>query len=257
MKVLRKYAPFLAIVMCFSLLFVSCSPVAGPASNNLNAKYSGEEIFQGLFFFQNDIATSIPQLNQVATKINDARAQNAEADLYLNNLAVETTDYINAQYPNFFAELQATMYGGDYYEIQEKITLSSKLIEQAILSSEDYAKIYAVGQEISKDADLVAEIQTLDMTKEEDQQRLEQLLAGVKGMETIETKAAFFAAVLAAVYLVAGAVNTVVAAYYVVAAAAVVTELAVWDVFEESNLQAGNLSDELLVVELSNYFSEN
>ena len=88
MKVLRKYAPFLAIVMCFSLLFVSCSPVAGPASNNLNAKYSGEEIFQGLFFFQNDIATSIPQLNQVATKINDARAQNAEADLYLNNLAV-------------------------------------------------------------------------------------------------------------------------------------------------------------------------
>ena len=76
-------------------------------------------------------------------------------------------------------------------------------------------------------------------------------------METIETKAAFFAAVLAAVYLVAGAVNTVVAAYYVVAAAAVVTELAVWDVFEESNLQAGNLSDELLVVELSNYFSEN
>lgn len=76
-------------------------------------------------------------------------------------------------------------------------------------------------------------------------------------MEIIEIKVVFFVVVLVVVYLVVGVVNIVVVVYYVVVVVVVVIEFVVWDVFEEFNLQVGNLSDELFVVELSNYFLEN
>lgn len=256
MKLLRKYAPFTVGFMILNLLFVSCGPSA-TLDATPSAKYSGEEIFRGLFFFQNDIANNIPQLQQVALKINETRAENAEVDQYLQKVADLATDHIKAYYPTYFVELQNAMYSRDYYQIQEKLALSGKLIEQAVLTSEEYAGIYAVGQQIGQDSEMVAKIQALDLTQEADQRKLEKMLATLDDIEQVDSKAAFFAAVVAAVYLLAGAVNTVVAAYYVIAAAAVIVELAVIGTDEIRNLSSGDigLSDELLVAEISQFFS--
>jgi len=248
--------------MAFSLMMVSCTPNSGISSNvpinskSLNANYSGQQIFEGLFFFQNDLPSQVSQLREIADKVNEARAQNPEADQYMQELAAMTTDYINANYPHFFEDMKATMYSGDYYRIDQVMKQSSKLIEQAILTSEEYGPIYAIGKKVGEDPELVAEIQALDLTNEKDVKKLELLLANVDGIQDVDPKAVGVVAVVAGFYLLAAAVNTVVAAYYVIAAAAVVTKLALWDVFRADTSEGSELSDEFLVAELGALFSK-
>jgi SdpC family antimicrobial peptide len=247
--------------MAVSLLVASCTQNAGITSEaainakSLNLKYSGQEIFEGLFFFQNDLALQVSQLKEVATKMEETRIQNPETATYISGLAASTSEYINSNYPTFFEDFKAAMYSGDYYRIDQAIKQAGRLIEQAILTSEEYSSLYALGKEIGKDPELIAEIQSLDMTDKEDAEKLEALLANVKGFDEVDSKAVGVAAVVAAVYLVAGAVNTVVAAYYLIAAAAVVTKLALWDVFKLGSPEDSELADEMLVAEIGSLFT--
>jgi SdpC family antimicrobial peptide len=242
------------MLMILSMLAVSCSQYTGVSSPMAaTARYSGEQIFQGLFFFQNEIADQVTQLKEVSAKINQARANDPEVDKYLNGLAAMTTDYINTNYPTFFADLQTTMYSGDYYRMEQAMKQSTQMIEQAILTSDEYSSIYAVGKKVGQDPKLMAEVQALDLTTAEGAKQLELLLANVEGIEQVDSKAVGLVAVVAGFYLLAAAVNTVVAAYYVIAAAAVVTKLAIWDVMEANRTDDG-LTDEQLVAELGDLF---
>lgn len=249
------------MLMAISLMVASCTQNAGITSGAtvnakaLNLEYSGQEIFEGLFFFQNDLALQVSQLREVAVKIDEARAQNPETATYISGLASSTSAYINSNYPDFFGDFRAAMYSGDYYRIDQAIKQAGRLVEQAILTSDEYSSLYALGQEIGKDPDLIAQIQSLDLTNEGDAKKLEALLANVKGFDEIDSKAVGVAAIVAAVYLVAGAVNTVVAAYYLIAAAAVITKLALWDVFELGSPEDSELADEMLVAEIGSLFT--
>lgn len=256
MKSLRMYAPLAAIVLGLNLLFVSCAPTANDTAS-ISAKYSGEEIFRGLFFCQHGIADNIPQLSVAAAEINMLRANNKEVDQYLSSLATTTIDYINSHYPNFFDELQMAMYNGDYYQIQEKLNLSGKIIEQAILSSEEFAAMHSIGKEIIENAELTAKIRALDLTQEADQKQLEKILATIDGIKEMNAKARG----VAIAFTTAVAVHTVVAVNQVLTVTQTfVNATAIMPYFVpcfSGGLQGDNstlLHDELFVVEVSKFF---
>lgn len=271
MKTIRKNLPKVSLFMCATLLFFSCEQYemdeierSGELAEGTNfgkstgtdtresSKYSGEDIFSGLFFFQNDIPANISSLKQVKAEIDEMKGANAEFTASLTELSEISVAYINQKYPGFFSELQRVMYSGNLYEIEAYLNKSVKMIEQSVLSSEKYSAAFIVGNKIENDETLKDQILSLDLTNEEDVARFKKIVADVETVEDVEL--AWVWAVAAAVYMVAAAVSMVVAAY------SVVTKAAYWDVFEIAAEQAlfaeeSSISKEVTIAEIGDFFT--
>src|SRR5690606_37348367 len=118
MKTIRSFSknPLTIVVLLLSFLNLSCNQddfVETYVDNSVSDKYSGEEIFKGIFFFQGDIPKNIDAFNDILINLNnrkDAKAINDE----LNSLANEVAHYIQNKDANYFETLKKTIESGDY-----------------------------------------------------------------------------------------------------------------------------------------------
>jgi hypothetical protein len=243
MKITRKIAqnPFMAIFMSGLILFTtSCTKdTLNPTSagNSKYADYSGEDIFKGLFFFQNELSNDVSHVKEIKSEMNDLvlngdvkltaeKSNLTEKDINtsIKEMSDITISYISKNYPTFFDEFEQVMKSGNFYEMERVMDLSSQLIDQSLLSSEKYQAASIINKEMGKDPELKEQILALDLTKKEDTKKLEILLNSVEGLKgEVHQKAAAFVTVLAVAYVAVGAVSFVVAAY------SVVTKAAYWD----------------------------
>ncbi len=267
MKVTRKIAqnPFMAIFMSGLIFFTtSCTkgalnPVS--AGNSKYADYSGEDIFKGLFFFQNELSDDVSHVKEIKSEMNNLvlngdvkltaeRSNLTEKDINtsIKEMSDITISYISKNYPTFFDEFEQVMKSGNFYEMERVMDLSSQLIDQSLLSSEKYQVASIINKELGKDSELKEQILALDLTKKEDAKKLEILLNSVEGLGgKVHQKAAFFAAVLAVAYIAVGAVSFVVAAY------SVVTKAAYWDPTKVTT----SISKEVVIADINKTLSGN
>ena len=245
--------------MGITLLFFSCSQYDDISSQNIEAstEFSGEEIFKGLFFFQNDIANNISDLKEIKSKIESLDDSNKIASS-LSDLSNISISYIKENYPKFFDDLKITMNSGNLYEIEKKMNLSAKIIEQSMLTSEKYSKIFAINNAVEKNPELLQRITELDLTKEKDLSQLKQIIRDNQiDIGDVESTLVFFAAALAVFYVGAIAVSIAAVLY------SVVTKAAYWDPTEKlaesqkiAFSEESTISRELMIAEIGKYFSE-
>ena len=130
MKLIRKQAKKIALLLSISLMFVSCSqyddnstdPQANEVATSLkrNAKITGEELFKSIVFSDGVLASELPSLMSISNinQLTDSelvkyREMEEEAVTFLKNIDV-----------NYFNKFQEKMYTTD----PETISLSLKQI---------------------------------------------------------------------------------------------------------------------------------
>jgi len=193
----------------------------------------------------------------VYNTINEIRLENEEVEIHLKEISDLTTSFINKKYPDFFSNLKVVMESDNYFEIEKIMNTSSKMIEQAIFSSDKFSGLYKISKKIREDESLMNEILELDMTTEKGIKQLTSLLSSLEEFDSIDNKGVCVVVLVALVYLAAAAVNTVLVAYYAVAAAAVVVTVAFWIGNDKnSEVNYGKLSNELLIADLGEFFKK-
>ena len=218
MKKIRNHVKKIALFLSFSILFISCSENEQGLKTNLTSlerngeKYTGEEIFRGIFFFENDVSEGIPQLAQLKSEILGG-SNNIETLKSLKELSNISVNFINDKYPNYFKELQAKIYSNNLFEINEALNLSSELIEQAALSSEKFQSIFLFGKKMQTDTVLQEEVAALNLNTETGKQELKYIIS----LNTPTNESGFIGiwAAVAAVYVVVAVVSIVIGAYSV------------------------------------------
>ncbi|WP_124019549.1 hypothetical protein [Flavobacterium sp. HTF] len=215
MKLIRSKSRKIAFFLSLSFLFVSCSDEN--IIENHQSKYSGEDIFNGLFFFKNDISEGIPQLAHLKYKIQEAKNYN-EIRESMDEFSKLSVDFINSHYPEFFNDLQKKVYSGNLYSISAVLDQASKYIEQAGLSSDKYRAVFLMGKKISNDDNLRKQISELDLSTSEGMDKFKAIIdnnngTNINGKNTCITSA--FAAALAVAYVGVVAVSIAVGAYSV------------------------------------------
>ena len=177
----------------------------------------------------------------------------------IDELSTISVSFINAKYPTFFNDLQTAMYSGNLFEIENKMNLGAKLIEQSMLSSEKYSKIFAISEMVQENPEIMSKIQNLDLTNEKELAELKSLLTKSKSNQSgdmVDSALVFFAAALAVAYVGVVAVSIAAAAY------SVVTKVAYWDPFEsEKQIQKvliddkPSISREVMISEIGDFFT--
>ncbi|CAA0234592.1 hypothetical protein [Tenacibaculum maritimum] len=250
MKTLRKKLKSISMLMSFLILFASCNQYDDSITNDEQiSKHSGEEIFNGLFFFQNDIASNIPKLKGISSELKDLKS-NDEVVESLKEMSKISTDFINENYPNFFSDLKRTMYSGNLFEIKKSLNTSAKIIEQAALKSDKFSKAFVIGKQIENNEELKSEILKLDLNNPKDVAKFKNIATSNKSVEDVNFSPIW--AVALAVYIVVGAVSFVVAAY------SVVTKAAYWDPTSlEESLDEETIGREVVIAEIGDYFEKS
>lgn len=255
MRTIRNFTknPLTIAVLLLAFLNLSCNQddfVESYVDNSISNKYSGEEIFKGVFFFQNDnIVSNISFLSDYSDRIMSLE-QNSEIEKSLKEMSQISVNYINNNYPNFFQELQTAVYSNNLYEIESMFNKSVMILEQSLLSDSKYHDAMKLGKVVSEDTQLISEIQKLDLSTDVGVLELRNILASSDyGDPENAGDAVFFAGVLAVAYIAAAAVSFVVAAY------SVVTKAAYWD--PTSNAKNNTVNQEMAISEISGYFNNN
>lgn len=220
--------------------------------NRSSDSYGGEEIFRGLFFFQNEIPDGIPQLANIKEMIYN-NPQSNEVDTLLTEIANISIQFANVNYPNFFEDLEAAIYSNNLYQISNAMDLSADIINQALLSSDEYSILFSLGEDFKNNETLRNQIAKLDLTKEEDQQKLIDIIEDHTG-ENISNLALaipiFVLVVAVAIFYVGvAAVSIAVAAY------SVVTKAAYWEWDEVFKSHTQDIGEEMLIAEIGRYFN--
>jgi len=164
MKITKKRTKALALMLSLNILFISCEKYDDNVNtdSNLTTDYSGEEIFSGLFFFQNDIAENISGLKDVKKNLSNHPNSEDVANT-LGELSSISIHYIDTNYPNFFTDFEDVMKSGDLYKIEKKMNFAITLIEQSMLTSQKYSSISAISKVLDEDQVLKNEVSKLDL----------------------------------------------------------------------------------------------
>ncbi|MCY4162583.1 MAG: hypothetical protein OXE77_12060 [Flavobacteriaceae bacterium] len=194
------------------------------------ADYSGEDIFRGLFFFQNELSNDISHLREVKSRINDLVSERnshftsdenspifTEDDLnrHLNEMSDVSISFIYQNYPGFFNDFGEIMRSGDFYEIEKVMNLSGKLINQSLLSSDKYQDASIFTQAIDRDIDLKNKVLSLDLSTADGQREFETLYNSIDDLKENISMDGGLCIVLAAVVVAVVVVAAVVAAVVV------------------------------------------
>jgi hypothetical protein len=162
-------------LVCFSL--ISMKP-----SDSGFRDFSGEEIFQGLFFLDGPVVNAIPELKEKVDvkKLLDIKGEETDRKM-MEILSVE----IKKTNPKYFDHFKEEMTSGSQLRIQKELAASQETIYRAISSylgiklsdlmsaKEQLAKIFAGKQE-----ELLAQISDLQsgkISKDEFEKRLVQM----------------------------------------------------------------------------------
>ncbi|MDC8101449.1 hypothetical protein [Chryseobacterium rhizosphaerae] len=251
MKKIRIIAqnPVFILMLLLSFIYVNANKNTIISEQVKTKQKSGEEIFKGLFFLQNDVAENVESLKNIKTQIENSG--NSKQSLQnLKELSEESTKFIKEKYPNFFDKLQEAMYSGNLYEIEKYLKESVMLVEQSGLASDRYSGLFTFSNAIKNNETLKNQILSLDLNNSKDLQTLKDVLNDYAVKENI-AQLCSLAGAICVFYAVAAAVSIAVAAY------SVITKAAYWDPLSESlgSIQPSKqLSKDILVNQLDSYF---
>src|SRR5574343_382868 len=167
MKKFRQLSqnPLVILFLIFNFIYVNANrtEIVVDQFKSKHLQKSGEEIFKGLFFLQNDISENVESLKNLKTQIENSKNGNQTLS-YLKNLSQESTSFIKQKYPDFFEKLQKAMYSGNLYEIDNYLKESVILVEQAGLASTKYSGLFTFSNMIKNNETLKNQIVKLDLS---------------------------------------------------------------------------------------------
>ncbi|SJN47760.1 hypothetical protein [Sphingobacterium sp. JB170] len=82
----------------------------------------------------------------------------------IEELSAVSVSFINTKYPSLFNDLEAAMYSGNLFEIENKMNFGTKLIEQSMLSSDKYSKMFAISEMVQENTEIIRIIHNLDLS---------------------------------------------------------------------------------------------
>lgn len=94
--------------------------------------YSGEALFEGIFFAEGEVAERIPELNGLSAKnfvSTDKERQEIDA------FRASVVEYVNANHPDYMDELRAAVATRSHIKIDRAITKGKSYVEAAINAS--------------------------------------------------------------------------------------------------------------------------
>lgn len=130
-------------------------------SGSLN-KFSGEELYRGIFLAHGQVAEQIPEIRDylmITNHIKDKHQLSA-----IEALQERIIDAIKISEPDFFDSFERAMTSGDHLIIQEKLAKTSEITLTAISGMPEIKKLR---QELKKNPDLVEQVMD-DLKKYED-----------------------------------------------------------------------------------------
>lgn len=214
--------------------------------------YTGEEIFEGVFFLQNDIADNVSSLSTLKTKINNL-PKGQGMKLQMSDMSQYCVNYINAEYPGYFQQFKADITSGDMYVIESSLENAGQMIFQSWLSHPKYSKIIPALIRLENSPDLKHDFENLDLTNEKDihEFKAKMLMLGVGNGNGTNPNETIFVAVVAVAYAFALAVSIAAAAY------SVVTKVAYWDPLSISINPPGqaDIDQAIMISELNAYLN--
>lgn len=140
MKNVRRFAknPVLLILLCCSVLFVSCKTRnPGQTTQQTNkVPYSGEELFRGIFFLEGEVANKIPEIRNLKKISGFNKISDYKKDL-LEKTRSRIVSEIKKDHPDFFPNFAKTLQSGDRVKIQQTLIEVDKLVFQQFSKKED------------------------------------------------------------------------------------------------------------------------
>lgn len=99
------------------------------AAVSLGSRFTGEQIFRGLFFGEGEVAANIPELNglHVSNYITDAKKL-ADALDFQNRIV----NQVKNDHPGYFSELKAAVDGRNHVSVQNALQAGSGYVEEAV-----------------------------------------------------------------------------------------------------------------------------
>jgi hypothetical protein len=196
----------LIFALCFVLSIFSCSK---SISDYNKPKYTGEELFRGLFLFQGDIPKSIPTFSKIAEGLNkmDLKRKH-EQDMFADEIVVK----MNQIAPNYFSELSTAIESKDNYKVDEIMGKGAKLIQVALAQTKEFSQFLNIPENAFKQIDY----SKYDLSNQADLNAV--LLKITDQLKTYESSIAKDNQALIAIPLVAVAAVVVLAIWDAVAA---------------------------------------
>ena len=232
--------------MSFVILFASCSQyddsseIKSTIINDENL--SGEDIFKGLFFFQNEsFNNNISYLNE----INSTYISNSKETLEnLKKISDISINYIKETNPHFFDELKSSIYSKNLYDIETIMGKSAVLVEESLLNSKEYSKIMLSSSLLKHNKSTMKKLNNLDPENEFDMVEIQKIADDYLADNNQESA-------LVGIFYALGAVVSIGAVIY-----SVVNWVAYWDAFSKTEaIQDDNsLTKDEMMVDINNYF---
>ncbi|MEB4596018.1 sporulation delaying protein family toxin [Bacillus amyloliquefaciens] len=132
-----------AMMLVFVLMVALVGPHAA-AKTEPSVSYSGEDIFSGIFFGQGEVAKLLPEVwDTKAVKKIDQDELKQVSDQVIADIKKSSRDY--------FKELKAAVYSGDYEKVNSVIDQGSQIMAKVLKEefdkkSMDKGKSTAIGQ---------------------------------------------------------------------------------------------------------------
>ncbi len=117
---------YVGVSLALGMTLYSCQ--TGEAT--LKKNFSGEELFNGIFFGQGEVATLIPE---ISNQVNMADVLTTDELEEVANVRQDLTAALKVQNPNFFNEFKSAIQSGNHLRIQETLRQTSELIFQGIM----------------------------------------------------------------------------------------------------------------------------
>ena len=248
---IRKIAsnPVIASFLNLSLLLFSCQDSLGTREDIIANKFTGQELFKGIFFGQGSVVERLPSLS-ARPKIESIISK--ESNLYHEYIALQdfVIKYIEDTDAPFFERFRASMQGGNHLLIQESIIQASEKYKQAFTEisgfSADELKIKA--------SELISEFQLINKDGTYSATNLKAAIAKlgggnqVGGRDNCIAVVVVLVAVLAEVYIYA----------FLWVYAAIYTEVLAYTIIERTKgSSSGSLFKDQLVHEIATQLKSN
>lgn len=167
---------FLSMGAAFALIFLvfSCS---NEEQEKPLADFSGEELFEALFFSSGSAAQYIQTIQPSVENLNVAITSNPEVGDFTSEFSSEIISEINGLDPTYFARFKEQLASDNYYSMELALANGSKMIKAAGYRS-SYSGMFKLMDDLnSKNVDFNDEaLAGLDYSKEEDVDKLKDFL---------------------------------------------------------------------------------
>jgi len=170
MKSIKKNIRILCVLCAVSILFVSChdsvneilndnetNSVSSEFHKRPSSEYTGEELFQSIFFGYGEFAEKINMYNEV-------KRTEEEIQKFTGRF-VSFAEKIREEEPNYFDDFKTTIFSGDNVEIQKYVELGyDKIYENIeILLPE----VLPLIESLQEDEDIIAMNEQENITQED------------------------------------------------------------------------------------------